>query len=124
MRLPGSHSRTRSIIRIGKRCGRCESTWWISMSTIALLLLLDPFLEGTDAIHQVRELPHHRGIAGPGFVLIRREHAGVGAGLADRARNHGICRHMGMIADRKMPEDQRAGADGAMAADVGAARDR
>src|SRR6185436_1051847 len=116
MRLPGSHSRTRSIIRIGKRCGRCESTWWISMSTIALLLLPDLPFERTDAVQQIRELSHHRSIAGPGFVLIRGEHSGIGAGPADRAGNHRIGGYMDMIADRQVPEDQRAGADGAMAA--------
>src|SRR5258706_11425651 len=123
IRLPGSPSSTRSIIRSGKRCGRCLSTSWMSISAIAFLLALDALLQRPHALEQLGELPDDGGIARPGRMLVRREHPGVGAGRADRARNHGGGRDGDVVADRKMPEHDRAAADAAVAPDFRAAGD-
>src|SRR5690348_15450173 len=73
MRLPGSHSSTRSIIRNGKRCGRSASTLWMSSSAMAApffpsldpLLALQLLLERAHAVGELGEVAHERGIARP-----------------------------------------------------------
>src|SRR5688572_9032082 len=123
MRLPGSHSSTRSIMRIGNRCGRCASTWWMSISAIAPPFASDVLLERPHAFHELREMPDDGRVASPGFVVVGRVHPRVGAWLADRARNHRGNRHRHVIADRQVSDYPRGAADGAVRADIGAAGD-
>src|SRR5262245_39838482 len=105
MRLPGSHSSTRSIMRNGKRCGRYCSTSWMLISAMIALFAFDALFQLAHAVGQIRKMPDHRRIALPGLVLFRRNEARIGAGLADRVRDHGVCRYRDVVANRQVAEN-------------------
>src|SRR5215467_3260159 len=91
MRLPGSISFTRSIMSIGKRCGRCSSTSWMSISAMFFSFAPTALLafQAPHPLSELCEVAHERRIARPRGVIVEREHPRVGAGLEDRARDHG-----------------------------------
>src|SRR6478735_7961421 len=87
MRLPSSSSLTRSIIRSGKRCGRCARTSLTSISIMFFSLAAQP---GRATC--------------PRVVLVDRPDAGVGARLQDRARDEGAGGDVDVIDDLQVPE--------------------
>src|SRR5438477_7051061 len=106
MRLPGSSSLTLSIIRNGKRCGRCAMTSLTSISLMFFSLAAQP----------------GRGSC-PRVVLVHRPDARIGARLQDRARDESTGRNVDVIDDLQMAEDHRRTAERALAPDIGAAGD-
>src|SRR3954462_10075576 len=106
MRLPSSSSFTRSISRNGKRCGRGARTSLTSISFMFFSLATQP----------------GRGSC-PRVVLVHRPDAGVGARLQDRGRNEGPFGDVDVVDNLQMAQDHRCAAQGAVAADIGAAGD-
>src|SRR5258708_37119410 len=104
MRLPSSSSVTRSIIRNGKRCGRCAMTSLTSISFMFFSLAAQPCRA-----------------ASPRVVLVHRPDTRVGARLQDRARDKGAGGDVDVVDDFQVAEDHRRAAEGAVAAEGGAA---
>src|SRR5882724_7261936 len=106
MRLPGSSALTLSIIRNGKRCGRCAMTSLTSISIMLFSLAAQP---GCGSC--------------PRVVLVHRPDTRVGPWLQDRARDESTGGDVDVIDDLQVAEDHRRAAERAVASDVGAAGD-
>src|SRR5205085_11217640 len=102
MRLPGSHSFTRSTMMNGYRCGRCARTALTSISAIFLSFAAK----------------RRRG-AGPRRMFVERIHPGIGTGLEKRPGDERAGGNVHMVDDAQVADDDRRAADGAVPADVG-----
>src|SRR6478735_7517804 len=98
------------------------------MSISAMLLPLQwlgllVLLQAADAAGEVVEVPDVHGIARPFAALVERKKPRVLAGLEDRAGDHGAGADVHVVDDPYVAQEHRRPAEGAVSADIRAARD-